>query len=163
MSDGLRQARHPPTAGSGERAYTVVELLIIIALLGILTTLAVPELLRSIQTVKMQRAIADLRRIDFDIRRFFDLNESWPESLEDISLDQIRDPWGARYVYLLHQGPGWRGSARKDRFLVPLNRDYDLFSMGPDGESRPPLAVPVSHDDVVRAADGLFFGIARDF
>ena len=55
------------------------------------------------------------------------------------------------------------GSARKDRFLAPINSDYDLYSAGPDGRTRPPLQNPDSRDDVIRAADGSFYGIAEGF
>ncbi len=146
-----------------DAAYTVIELLIAVALLGILLTLVVPEMLRSIQDMKVTRSIADLRRIDFELRRYHDRNETWPDSLDDVDLGGMRDPWGHDYVYQVHRGAGWRGRARKDRFLVPLNSEYDLFSPGPNGEYRPPLNARPSRDDIVRAADGLFFGRARDF
>jgi general secretion pathway protein G len=52
---------------------------------------------------------------------------------------------------------------RKDRFLVPINTYYDLYSMGPDGQSQPPLTARVSRDDVIRANDGQYFGPAEAF
>jgi general secretion pathway protein G len=55
------------------------------------------------------------------------------------------------------------GQARKDRFLVPINSDYDLYSMGPDGMSASPLTAKISQDDIIRASDGLFIGRACDF
>lgn len=55
------------------------------------------------------------------------------------------------------------GQARKDRFLVPINSDYDLYSMGPDGKSTSALTAKISQDDIIRASDGLFIGRACDF
>ena len=55
------------------------------------------------------------------------------------------------------------GQARKDRFLVPLNSDYDLYSMGPDGKSSSPITAKPSQDDIIRAADGSYVGPAIDF
>ena len=52
---------------------------------------------------------------------------------------------------------------RKDRFLHPINSDYDLYSMGKDGESVEPLTAKKSHDDVIRANDGSFVGLAVEF
>lgn len=60
-------------------------------------------------------------------------------------------------------GQGGTGKARKDRFLVPINSDYDLYSKGKDGESVAPLTASKSRDDVVRANDGAFVGLATDF
>ncbi|MBW2244968.1 MAG: prepilin-type cleavage/methylation domain-containing protein, partial [Deltaproteobacteria bacterium] len=53
--------------------------------------------------------------------------------------------------------------ARKDRFLVPINTSFDLYSMGKDGQTRAPLNPPVSRDDVVRANDGSFIGLAERY
>ena len=55
------------------------------------------------------------------------------------------------------------GQTRKDKNLVPLNSDFDLYSMGPDGASQPPLAAPVSHDDIIRASDGAYVGSAEGY
>lgn len=55
------------------------------------------------------------------------------------------------------------GQPRKDRFLVPINSDYDLYSKGRDGESVAPLTAKKSHDDVIRANDGTFVGLAVNF
>ena len=55
------------------------------------------------------------------------------------------------------------GKARKDRFLVPLNSDYDLYSKGKDGKSSSPITASDSQDDVIRASDGSYVGLASQF
>jgi hypothetical protein len=55
------------------------------------------------------------------------------------------------------------GHARKDHSLVPINTDFDLYSMGPDGRSSPPLTAQHSRDDIVRANNGAFIGIASEY
>lgn len=60
-------------------------------------------------------------------------------------------------------GHGHPEGARKDRFLVPINCDYDLYSMGPDGETTAPLTARKSRDDIIRAGDGAFVGPASEF
>jgi general secretion pathway protein G len=55
------------------------------------------------------------------------------------------------------------GKWRKDRFLIPLNTDFDLFSMGQDGVSKPPLTSQDSWDDIVRANNGGFVGLAHKY
>lgn len=66
------------------------------------------------------------------------------------------------------QGSGAQGGGpplhpRKDRFLVPINSDFDLYSMGKDRETVAPLTAKKSHDDIVRANDGAFVGLASEF
>jgi general secretion pathway protein G len=55
------------------------------------------------------------------------------------------------------------GKARKDKFLVPINSDYDLYSDGQDGQSASPLTAKASQDDIVRAANGRYVGLASQF
>ena len=58
---------------------------------------------------------------------------------------------------------GDKGKPRKDRFLHPLNTYYDLYSMGKDGKSQTPLTAKASHDDIIRANDGRFIGLASEY
>jgi general secretion pathway protein G len=46
---------------------------------------------------------------------------------------------------------------------VPVNSDFDLYSMGPDGQSKPPFTAAASRDDIVRASNGGFIGPVSDF
>ena len=46
---------------------------------------------------------------------------------------------------------------------MPINQDYDLYSSGKDGQTRAPLVVPVSKDDIIRAGTGAYFGRAEDY
>lgn len=66
-------------------------------------------------------------------------------------------------AYAAAGGNASRGTPRKDRFLHPINSDYDLYSMGKDGESVEPLTARKSHDDIIRANDGSFVGLAVEF
>jgi general secretion pathway protein G len=52
---------------------------------------------------------------------------------------------------------------RKDGKLNPLNTDFDLYSLGRDGESRETLNARPSRDDIVRANNGAFIGLAEDY
>ena len=52
---------------------------------------------------------------------------------------------------------------RRDRYLFPLNTDYDLFSLGPDHRTATSLGEQVGYDDVIRANNGGFFGLASDY
>jgi general secretion pathway protein G len=52
---------------------------------------------------------------------------------------------------------------RRDRYMLPLNSDYDLFSLGPDASTSVALGHPLALDDVIRANDGGFFGSASAY
>ncbi len=55
------------------------------------------------------------------------------------------------------------GEARKDGNLVPINTNFDLYSMGKDGKSKPPLRAKDSLDDIIYANDGDYIGLASDY
>ena len=75
----------------------------------------------------------------------------------------LRDPWGKPYQYLVVAKAKGKGKLRKDRFLVPISSDFDLYSMGPDGKSVPPLTAKVSQDDISRANEGGYVGLASEY
>ncbi len=146
-----------------ESGLTLIELIFTLAVIVIVAALAFPAVGQILARAKIRRAIADMRMIEVEIGRYEVDEGAFPSELEDLPMPLVLDPWGREYRYLLFEGPGWRGRARKDRFLVPINSNYDLYSVGADGESRPPLQNRFSHDDVIRANDGGFYGLARDF
>lgn len=156
----LRPAPLPPAR---QRGLTLIELLIILALIGVISALAVPVFVSMIERTRLRRAAVDLLAIDVELADYRRIYEELPDSLAQLESGIRLDPWGRPYRYLLFKGPGWRGEARKDRFLVPINSEYDLYSVGPDGETRPPLQHRLSQDDFIRANDGAFFGLGRDF
>lgn len=52
---------------------------------------------------------------------------------------------------------------RRDRYMFPLNTDYDLFSLGPDHATATSLGEATGLDDVIRANNGGFFGLASNY
>jgi general secretion pathway protein G len=73
------------------------------------------------------------------------------------------DPWGNPYVYVNLTAIKGHGKARKDRKLNPLNSDFDLYSMGKNGVTKPQITNRDSLDDVLRANDGAFIDLASKF
>jgi general secretion pathway protein G len=52
---------------------------------------------------------------------------------------------------------------RRDKNVNPINSDFDLYSKGADKNSKMQLDNKVSLDDVVRANDGDFYGLASKY
>ena len=52
---------------------------------------------------------------------------------------------------------------RRDRYMFPLNTDYDLFSLGPNAQTTVSLGESLGQDDVIRANNGGFFGTASEY
>ncbi len=86
-----------------------------------------------------------------------------PASLDELRVGAWKDPWGNRYEYINLESGEVAGLARRDSRSNPLNRDYDLFSPGRDGDTESSISNPVSRDDVIRALGGNFFGSASEY
>jgi len=117
----------------------------------------------AIDQAHIAKAVGDVHAIQSDIMIFWAINGAFPDSLSQIGDDYLLDPWGNPYQYLNHTNMKGNGQARKDKFLAPLNDDYDLYSMGKDGKSVGPLTAKSSQDDIVRASNGNFIGLASQF
>lgn len=95
---------------------------------------------------------------------YYTTNAELPDNLSQINLDTLLDPWGAPYAYLrINGGPkNVKVNARKDHFLVPVNDDFDVYSMGKDGQTKAPFTTLVAQDDIVRAFNGGYYGKISD-
>lgn len=145
--------------------WTLIELLFVIGIIGTLANLAIPAVHDAIDRAKVAKASEDIRTMEAEFAGFQANGDSLATSLAGIGRAGFLDPWGNPYQYLRIAGSGKLvlAQARKDRFLVPLNSDYDLYSMGKDGQSMPPLTAAVSRDDIVRANDGVYVGLASRY
>lgn len=234
-SGSQRCARHLRQA----TGFTLVELMTVVAIIGLLAGLAIPNYLEYVEKARVVRAIVEIRSIATAIDAFYVTSDRYPTSLAEVGAATMIDPWGNPYEYFnivawasggngngnggaggaggsgsgsggtgggTGSGSGtgggtggsssgggsgggggkdgkgggtsweWLGPSvafaassrapqmpRKDRFLHPINSDYDLYSRGKDGESVEPLTAQKSHDDVIRANDGAFIGLAKFF
>ena len=143
--------------------FTLIEVLLVVALIGIIGAIVVPTFLNILRQASIRRVISDIEAIGFEIETFEQWQERFPESLDELDGGPYIDRWGNPFRYLPSTAEQWNGQRRRDRFIVPLNSDFDLYSMGPDGESRAPLTARPSWDDIVRANDGLYVGPANEF
>ena len=136
--------------------------MIAIVLLGILAGLAIPGYQSYRNKANQRLAGQQIATMQVRIKTFFDDNNAYPASLAAAGLGDMKDPWGAPYQYY-NIADNNIGGARKDKNLNPINTDYDLYSMGPDGVTKKQLDNKDSVDDIVRARNGAFVGVSADF
>jgi general secretion pathway protein G len=144
------------------RGLTLLELMIGLALVAVLVVLASGALAAYAERARVSEAVHQIRAIEVQVTGHFTINGFYPETLDEVGLAGMRDPWGRPFYYTNLTGPS-RGAARKDRRLNPLNSDFDLFSAGKDGEYRTQITHSTSLDDVIRARDGRFADLASKF
>ena len=104
---------------------------------------------------RVANAIGALGIVNLKLERFYLSHNRYPE---DGELDLGPDPWGNPYVFLNHADVNGNGPKRKNRNMVPVNRYFDIYSMGPDGKTATPFTSIPGGDDIVIA--GTYIGVA---
>ena len=118
------------------RGFTLIELMIVVVILGLLATIAMPRILDRPEQARRVKAKVDIRNIQSALAYFKTDTGRFPTTSEGLDalvtnpgvkgynhegyLERVpTDPWGNRYVYI---SPGIN------------SKDYDLKSYGKDGE-----------------------------
>ena len=151
---------------------TFLELLIALVVVAILAAVAIPAFGSAgpncdspdaqqgpLMRAKIGKITGDIGRIHLAARSFDLSYGRFPDSLVEIGLSDLEDPWGNPYQYLVVLGRQNVGPVRKDQNLKPVNSGYDVYSMGPDGKTASPFTSTVGADDIVMANDGAYFGL----
>jgi general secretion pathway protein G len=146
-------------------AFTLIELLIVLVIIATLMGVGMPMYQNQLERARIMVAISDIKTMQERIKDFLFEERRMPDILKEVPGAKSSDPWGNPYEYLRIEGN--RDVAKflwkKDRFLVPINTDYDLYSKGRDGDTAQKLKDEESWDDIIHANDGLFVGLVSKF
>jgi general secretion pathway protein G len=178
------------TRGSGRRrqmGLTLMELLLVIAIIAILSGIAIPLYFGQLGKARVIKTIAQLDNLQLEITNFELTHNRLPDTLQEIRSKDLNDPWGNPYRYLNfatleedseaeEESPKKKkkkkgkksqteveDARRRDLYNELLNTDYDLFSCGIDGKSAASITEKQSEDDIVRGQDGNYIGLASQF
>jgi general secretion pathway protein G len=168
----FRSSKTPPAANGRQRGkrhdargFSLIELLIVLGIILTISAMAIPRLISAVDQARVTRAASEIHSIEVDITIFQATNNgTLPASLSQIEATSLVDPWGHPYQYFNHvTGTGNGGILRQDLFLVALNEDYDLYSLGKDGQTATTIGANVSQDDIIRASTGSYTGVASQY
>lgn len=147
------------------KGFGLLDIILSLIVLALLAALAVPVYGQFISRVRIATAIEDIDSLAQRITAYRAANEgAMPVSLDALPGSVPKDPWGNDYRYALASDVDTGSNiTRKNNTLGPLNTDFDLYSLGADGESSVSLRAASSRDDVVRASNGVFIGLGEEY
>ncbi len=143
--------------------FTLIELMVVIAIIGILAAVAIPGYQSFIDKGKAAETAASMVEVQSKLEIYFAQHNSMPDSLAALGVS-LKDEWGNDFIYLPIEGhPENLPYARVSKNFAVLNEDYDLWSPGKDGASQKAIESEAGQDDIIRANNGSYFGLAKNF
>jgi len=113
---------------------SLLELLMGVAIVGILASIAIPSYNNYVEGARTQQAVADIRQIEMIIARFQTANINLPSNIAQLGLGDLgKDPWGNDYVFVLVSP----GDSSGD--LPPPFGELPPDSSFPGGDHLPPV------------------------
>jgi general secretion pathway protein G len=123
-----------PSGATFRHAFTLVEILLVMTIIGILAAIVIPKMVGRSEQARQTAVRADLSSIKTALDAFEVDNGYYPKSLQDLLqqpsnaknwhgpyLEKVpQDPWSNNYLYYY---PGKHNQ-----------NSYDLLSVGPDGK-----------------------------
>jgi len=168
----------------GQRGFTLLEVMVVVVILGILAALVVPKIISRPDEARVIAAKQDIASLMQALKLYRLDNQRYPTTEQGLQallakpttsplplnwkpggyIERLpKDPWGNPYQYLNATTKKGAAKQRFDKLFKPLNTDLDLYSMGKDGKTEPNLDKKESLDDIVRAVNGAYVGLASEY
>ena len=117
--------------GKRERGFTLIEMIVVVAVLGILVAIVVPALLTAVNRSRQRRSMAEMHNIAKANGTYSVDNGSYVNALAGLQPDYmmivpVNDAWGNAFNYAAGGG----------------NLPYTLSSFGSDGAAGPAAPIP---------------------
>lgn len=151
------------------RGFTLVELLVVISIIGVLSSITIASLTAAKSKANVAKAISDLKQIDTALLLYFDTNGSYPcfDHLWDDSRERSqmvgfiswpRNPWGGSYHWEHNVGSTYSISVQN----VPLAeaQAFDRILDGNNGFSTGKIIYPTTESTRLEYS-GMDQGIAN--
>jgi general secretion pathway protein G len=130
--------------------FTLVELLIVVAIIGMIAAIAIPNLINAVDKGKQKRTMADLHAIGTAVESYSVDHTYYPTASDSTALKATIDPV---YIKAMPRVDGWAHPFQVDSAQL----SYTLYSQGKDGSGTDCAAGQTStFDDQICFSQGHF-------
>jgi prepilin-type N-terminal cleavage/methylation domain-containing protein len=130
--------------------FTLIELMIVVAILGILGGIGIPAYMTYLERAKVITAVAEIKMIMTEIEAYKAINDGdLPADLSVVGYQDFLDPWGNPYQYV-NLEPG--GGASLGPSFASVKKGTKVSVL----EKRQPMGWSAAKANGLYAADGIF-------
>jgi len=149
IMSGIRTVERERASG-----FTLIELLIVVAIIGIISAVAIPNLLNAIDKAKQKRTMGDQRGICTAIEAYATDNANYPANQS--AWATIKPHLNPHFIREPPDGDGWNNGWEVS--TTANGSDYTLASFGKDGVLSSRSGGPTTDFDCdIVFSDGAFF------
>jgi general secretion pathway protein G len=147
--DSMNTTRH-----SASRGFSIIELLIVVAVIGLIVAIAIPNLVNAIQRARQSRTLADAQSIGKGVSMYQQDVAKFPVAATDTHAEVLRSSL-APYLRNYSSADGWM---RPFLYTSTDGDHYTVISHGLDGEATLPYTSGPTHsfDEDIVITDGMF-------
>ena len=129
--------------------FSLIELLIVVAVIGVITTIAIPNLLGALHRGRQKRTMGDLRTLATAVESYASDNDVYPEQVAIGSVVALQPILQPSFTLVLHLVDGWN---RDFQYVSNASlTEYTILSYGKDGLASGPASGPTTNfnDDII--------------
>ncbi|MEX2411132.1 MAG: type II secretion system protein [Candidatus Paceibacterota bacterium] len=90
-----------------EKGFTLIEMLVVVAIIGILSSVILVGLNDARSRARDAKRISDIRQIQNGLELFYSDDQSYPRGLDEIEENIPNDPQGGEYVYFRYNSQSY--------------------------------------------------------
>lgn len=126
-----------PDLRRDQRGFTLVELLVAIAIIGVLAAIILPNAFKAVEKAKISRVVADVRSIKAAGYAYYADAGDWPKAGQDSYDPGSGDEYGFLYFMKTDGSTGWNGPyLEKPPGTTPWGGHYRYWKSEINGQVR---------------------------